>query len=191
MFIRVAVPVPQLDLLTYRVPDGLPRPVVGARVVVPLGSRIVTGVVIDDDMPSELAEGAVKPIRDVLDDEPFVPVDVIALARWTAEYYGAGVGETVTAVLPPKARGSRADAHKTLRVAAITAAGLGALEAKRGRESFSGTAAKKTPDPVSLTPKQRAALELLAGTPTGTPTPELAARGVAAARSRGWPSWRS
>ena len=53
-----------------------------------------------------------------------MPADVVALARWTAEYYAAGAGEAITAVLPPKARGARADAHKTLRVASITAAGL-------------------------------------------------------------------
>ena len=47
MFVRVAVPVPQLDLLTYRVPDGAPEPAVGARVVVPLGSRVVTGIVVE------------------------------------------------------------------------------------------------------------------------------------------------
>src|SRR5712692_5258397 len=59
------------------------------------------------------------------------------------------------------ARGGRADAHKTTRVAAITAAGLDALNTK-------------------LTDKQREALELLAGTPTGIATPALAARGIAA-----------
>ena len=40
-----------------------------------------------------------------------IPADVVALARWTAEYYAAGAGETITAVLPPKTRGERADAH--------------------------------------------------------------------------------
>jgi len=180
LFIRVAVPVPQLGLLTYRVPEGLPRPAVGARVVVPLGPRIVTGIVIGDETASELSDGAVKPIRDVLDEEAFVPADVIALAAWTAEYYAAGVGETVTAVLPPKTRGSRVDAHKTLRVAAITAAGLGALDAKRGTTPFSEGGAKKGSYPFSLTAKQLAVLELLAGTPAGLPTPVLAARGFAA-----------
>ena len=170
LLIRVAVPVPQLNLLTYRVPHGLPPPVVGARVVVPLGSRIVTGVVVDDEPASnEVAERDVKPVREVLDEEAFVPGDIIALAKWTAEYYAAGPGEVVTAVLPPRARGSRADAHKTLRVAAITAAGIEALHAETGRES----------NPFSLTAKQRGALELLAGTPVGIPTPELAARGFA------------
>jgi len=45
LLIRVAVPVPSLDLLTYAVPDGVATPCVGARVVVPLGTRLVTGIV--------------------------------------------------------------------------------------------------------------------------------------------------
>ncbi len=44
--VSVAVPVPGLDLLTYRVPDGLDMPAVGARVLVPLGTRRLTGVVV-------------------------------------------------------------------------------------------------------------------------------------------------
>ncbi len=168
MFIRVAVPVPALDLLTYRLPAGTAVPAVGARVVVPLGSRIVTGVVVDTApaLGNGLSADAMKPIREVLDAEAFIPSDVVDLARWTAEYYAAGPGETIAAVLPPKARGGRADAHKTMRVAAITAAGLGAVQAG--------------PVAPHLTAKQREALEILAGVPAGIPTPQLAARGIAA-----------
>ena len=46
-FVSVAVPVPFLDVLTYQVPDGMPPPQRGARVVVPLGKRAVTGIVVD------------------------------------------------------------------------------------------------------------------------------------------------
>ena len=45
--VRVAVPVPALDSLTYSVPDDAPTPVVGARVLVPLGPRVLTGCVVD------------------------------------------------------------------------------------------------------------------------------------------------
>jgi len=167
LLIRVAVPVPQLDLLTYRVPDDLPRPAVGARVVVPLGSRVVTGIVVDDRPPSgaaEVADADLKAVRQVLDAEAFIPREVVELAKWTAEYYAAGPGETIVAVLPPKTRGGRADAHKTVRMAAITAAGMEALGAAGG----------------PLTDRQRAALEVLAETPTGLATPLLAERGFAA-----------
>ena len=100
MFIHVAVPVPNLDLLTYRVPDGVAAPAIGARVVVPLGTRVVTGIVVDVDVAGGDAD-ATEPTSSrsgsVLDAEAFVPPDVVELARWTAEYYAAGVGETITA----------------------------------------------------------------------------------------------
>ena len=162
MIVHVAVPVPTLGLLTYRVPDGLPRPVVGSRVVVPLGNRIVTGIVMDDVSATSMADEAVKPVREVLDAAAFVPPEVVALAQWVAEYYAAGPGDTITAVLPPMARGGRQDAHKTVRVAAITAA---------GHEALTGG---------DLTDKQHDVLALLAGTPAGIATPELAGRGIAA-----------
>jgi primosomal protein N' (replication factor Y) len=168
LLISVAVPVPNLDLLTYAVPAGVATPTVGARVVVPLGNRVVTGIVVEVNVepPTASAEprtANVKPIRELLDASAFVPPDVVALARWTAEYYAAGVGDTIPALLPPMARGSRADAHKTMRMAAITAAGM---EALAGDDK--------------LTPKQREALALLSGTPTGIGTGALAARGIAA-----------
>ena len=46
--VRVAVPVPALDSLTYSLPDSLENPVVGARVLVPLGNRVLTGCVVGD-----------------------------------------------------------------------------------------------------------------------------------------------
>jgi primosomal protein N' (replication factor Y) len=170
LIVHVAVPVPGLSLLTYRVPADLPRPVVGSRVVVPLGNRIVTGVVMDDASSTAIADDAVKAVKEVLDTDAFVPADVVALAQWTAEYYAAGPGDTITAVLPPMARGGRQDAHKTVRVAAITAEGL----------ELVGRAFQVHPDggPQRVAPRQLEALEILAGTPTGIATPELASRGV-------------
>jgi primosomal protein N' (replication factor Y) len=159
--VLVAVPVPALDLLTYRVPDDSPIPPAGARVVVPLGSRAVTGIVVDADPgASDVADADIKPIRQLLDRHAFLPPDVVALTRWTAEYYAAGAGETITAVLPPKSRGDRADAHKTRRVVAITASGMEAAAA-------AGV----------VTPKQQEVLAMLAGAPDGIASPQLAARG--------------
>ncbi len=108
----------------------------------------------------------IKPIREALDRTAFVPADVTALARWTAEYYAGGVGEAITAVLPPKTRGVRADAHKSRRVVTLTAAGAEALAAPAGASG--------------PTRKQREALAILAGAPDGVATADLAARGFSA-----------
>ncbi len=179
MRISVAVPVPNLDLLTYAVPDGIALPAIGARVVVPLGSRVVTGIVIDHASADD-ASRDVKFVQQVLDAEAFVPPEVVALAKWTAEYYAAGVGDTIPALLPPKARGARADAHKTVRIASITAAGLAALESARRPSCVSTPLSSRRRNGRALTAKQREALELLAGAPDGIPTAALAGRGIAA-----------
>jgi primosomal protein N' (replication factor Y) len=55
--IKVAVPVPQLDALTYAVPPEFPDPVPGARVLVPLGRRVLTGIVLST-CDSQLASGS-------------------------------------------------------------------------------------------------------------------------------------
>jgi primosomal protein N' (replication factor Y) len=49
--IQVAVPVPQLDALTYVVPVEFAEPLPGARVLVPLGKRVLTGVVLSTEAP--------------------------------------------------------------------------------------------------------------------------------------------
>jgi len=104
MLVSVAVPVPALDLLTYRVPDGLGEPRVGARVLVPLGARRLTGVVVHTGVGApEGAAGrvAIKDLLDILDDEPMLPPAVVELAAWVAEYYVCGAGEALSAATPP------------------------------------------------------------------------------------------
>jgi len=161
-FVAVAVPVPQLDALTYRVPDGMPLPPTGARVRVPIGTRVVTGIVVG---PSEAPSGDVeaKALQEVLDDTPFIPPNVVELCRWVAEYYMAGLGDAVDVALPPGAK-ARASGYKTRRQVALTAHGLAAIET-----SDSG-----------LTDKQKAGLRALAGS-TGLSLKELRERGVSAA----------
>ena len=136
----------------------------------PLGTRVVTGIVVEVGRrprrrTSTSRTTSVKPIRELLDAGAFVPPEVVALARWTAEYYAAGVGDTIPALLPPMARGGRADAHKTTRMAAITAAGLRSAGRARRRS----------------TAKQREALALARRhARRALRTPALAARGIAA-----------
>ena len=96
-FITVAVPLP-LDPLTYRVSG--PVPPRGARVVVPLGRRTVTGCVLGiADTPGPHV--VVRDTLDVLDDEPYVPEEVLALAAFIADYYICSFGDALSAAVPP------------------------------------------------------------------------------------------
>jgi primosomal protein N' (replication factor Y) len=176
--ISIAVPVPFLDGLTYRVPSHLAVPVVGARVRVPLGSRTVTGCVVEHlaDPQSHTTEW--KDIVEVVDPEPFLPSTIVDLCRWVADYYLAGIGDAIRVAMPPGARDAR-PRGKTRRIAAITAHGLSAVE---GRLQAAPTqqdvgAAFRRPG-SGLTEKQRIALEILAGAAAGLATSELRDRGV-------------
>jgi primosomal protein N' (replication factor Y) (superfamily II helicase) len=103
--VSVAVPVPAIGALTYSVPDNLPQPATGARVLVPLGTRVMTGVVTPDTEArrESSATAELRDIIDVLDESAFLPADVIELIRWVAEYYACGVGEALAAAMPPRA----------------------------------------------------------------------------------------
>ncbi|HXE80680.1 MAG TPA: primosomal protein N' [Vicinamibacterales bacterium] len=102
MFLSVAVPVRGLDPLTYRAPGEGPVPPRGARVLVSVGQRQLTGCVLATDVAAP--DGIqVRELDGVLDTEPFLPGFVIDLALWIAEYYAAGIGEVVAAALPPMA----------------------------------------------------------------------------------------
>ena len=121
----VAVPVPQLDRLTYRIPDGIDTPATGARVLVPMGSRTLTGCVmgteeVPDGDPRAMADG-LRDVFDLLDGEAYVPAAVLSLATWVAEYYACGPGEVIAAAVPSMAW------LESRRVVSITGEGLRAV----------------------------------------------------------------
>jgi primosomal protein N' (replication factor Y) len=122
--VRVAVPVPALDALTYSLPDGAPDAAPGTRVLVPLGKRILTGIVVEtcpaaadphgteprapsaERRTGEPSAPSPQPrdVLDVLDSDPFLPDDILRLCAWVAEYYACGIGEAIATALPPRAR---------------------------------------------------------------------------------------
>ena len=164
--VSVAVPVPLLPALTYRVPAGIAPPAPGVRVRAPLGARVVTGCVV-----GRAAEdpGATKELVECLDAEPLLPPAVLDLALWVAEYYGCGPGDAVGAAMPPfawtgpAAGAPRVSAFRTVQAVRLTEA---------GRRAAGGA------PPAALGARQREALALLAATPAGLTAAQLAGRGV-------------
>jgi len=134
-------------------------PPVGARVRVPVGSRTLTGCVVEHD--AAIGEGTeAKDVLAALDPEPLLPPAIVDLCRWVAEYYVAGIGDALGVAMPPGARASKARGFKKQRIVSATVLG------SEGGEG--------------LTTKQRSALEILVGAPEGLPTSELRDRGVTA-----------
>jgi len=110
MLVDVAVPVPGLPALTYSVPETL-MVEVGSRVVVPLGRRTSTGVVVKVQTTSDL-----KTVKDILEVHPVelaLPEDLLALGKWMAEYYQCTWGEALGAMWPPLAVSTRRSKAKS------------------------------------------------------------------------------
>jgi primosomal protein N' (replication factor Y) len=175
--VSVAVPVPALGLLTYRVPADQPVPVRGARVVVPLGKRTLTGVVVGEGASFDRSF-EIRDVREVLDAEAFVPTDVVALTEWVSDYYLSGPGAALAAALPPHGLTARVDSFKTVRIAQLTAAGLDTADRLANSPRCTNDGDRDAP---RIGTRQRDALLALAGVPDGLSLPALAERGIPAA----------
>jgi primosomal protein N' (replication factor Y) (superfamily II helicase) len=95
----VSLPVPLDQLFTYSLPETLRHRVrEGSRVVVPFGPRKLTGVILrcHDERPSMSAREALR----LIDEEPVLNAELLALGRWIASYYCAPLGEVLRGMLP-------------------------------------------------------------------------------------------
>jgi len=116
--LRVGVPVPGLGLLSYRLPEQFGAATKGARVLVPLGSRVVTGCVVDVDARSP-ADTEIRDILELIDDRPFLPPVIVDLAVWVGSYYASGPGDALAIAMPPAARQGRRSSFKTVERAEL------------------------------------------------------------------------
>jgi primosomal protein N' (replication factor Y) len=134
--VAVAVPVPGLGLLSYRIGGRLPPPR-GARVRVPLGSRVVIGCVIGP-APEDAPREGLRDVVEVLDEAPFVPPHVVDLALWVGDYYASGPGDALAMAMPPASRKGDGQGFRTVAVAVLieeTSAGA-VLKGARQREAI-------------------------------------------------------
>jgi primosomal protein N' (replication factor Y) len=99
MFCDVSLPIPLDRFFTYSLPETLDHRVrPGCRVLVPFGTRKLTGVVLGvHDSPGE---GPSKEVLRLLDEEPVLDAGLIALGGWIADYYCAPLGEVLRSMTP-------------------------------------------------------------------------------------------
>ncbi len=99
LYCDVSLPVPLDQPFTYSLPDTLRHRVKpGCRVLVPFGSRKLTGVVLrcHDDPPGVATREAMR----LIDAEPVLDAELLALGKWIAGYYCAPLGEVLRGMLP-------------------------------------------------------------------------------------------
>jgi primosomal protein N' (replication factor Y) len=147
-FAQVALPIHLRKLFTYRLPAPMKETIrVGSRVIVRLGTKPMTGYVIAL-LPrlregTSLIEAELKEVEELLEIEPSLTTEVVAIATWVSEYYAAPLGEVMRAALPAGVNTS------IMQVVAITA---------KGREAVT-PGEQAGPE---LTPTETRALQLLA-----------------------------
>ena len=115
----VAVPVPLDATFTYSIPESLPEPCVGGRIIVPFREKRLCGVVTE--LHDRKPDFAAKPILQVLDTAPALTPELMQLGRWIARYYIAPIGEVLRTMLPLSAEFRRVVGYR------ITEKGIEAL----------------------------------------------------------------
>ena len=91
LLIDVAVPVPIAgkSVLSYWLPkEWQSRIVQGARVMVPIGSRKITGIFLGYKKEKNVSQPEkIKEILDIVDEVPVFSHDLVNLWQWAARYY--------------------------------------------------------------------------------------------------------
>lgn len=100
-FLKVAVPIPAFLFPLSYVYSGDAAVEVGSGVLVPVGRRQITGVVLAISDEPDQDSIKIKEIVGVLGEAAVVSREQIALSEFVARYYHAPIGEVVKLCLPP------------------------------------------------------------------------------------------
>lgn len=98
--VRVALPVPLGQAFTYACAEPRPRP--GTRVLVEFGRRKALGVVVDhpEKAPEGVALEKLKPLLEIVDQEPALHDELLSFLVELSRYYIAPIGEVLRLALP-------------------------------------------------------------------------------------------
>nr|VFJ91168.1 MAG: replication restart DNA helicase PriA [Candidatus Kentron sp. H]VFJ92180.1 MAG: replication restart DNA helicase PriA [Candidatus Kentron sp. H]VFJ98850.1 MAG: replication restart DNA helicase PriA [Candidatus Kentron sp. H] len=147
----------------------------GMRVRVPFGRTRHIGLILEVTNTSEVPPERLKPALAVLDREPLLPPDALALLRWASDYYHHPIGEVILGSLPTLLRKGRP---------AQTPGPRGWRLTPTGREH--------TGEALARAPRQAELLDLLHTHPDGIPEQKLGSThgnclpALRALEKRGW-----
>ncbi len=105
--LKVAVPIPLFGLFDYLAPTGS-NITTGCRVRIPFGRHSKIGIVMEQHSHSELPTQKLKTVKDIIDDQPILPPDLLKLLKWAADYYQYPLGEVISSALPGLLREGKA-----------------------------------------------------------------------------------
>lgn len=96
--VKVALDVPLRRCFDYA--DKSFFPGLGSRVLVPFGSRQLSGVVVDASVAQSDHDAELRPLVAAPADMPALPTDCLALCRFVADYYQHPLGQVIASMLP-------------------------------------------------------------------------------------------
>ena len=100
MYVEIVFSLPFRKAFTYLVPKELEAQAkVGVRAVAPFGKRYLTGFIVNKPKTVSLKE-EIKPITDVLDEQPIVNSDGFKFYQWLGDYYLCSFGEALKLAVP-------------------------------------------------------------------------------------------
>ncbi len=100
MYVEIVFPLPFRKAFTYLVPKELEKQVkIGVRAVAPFGKRTLTGFIINRLKTSSVKD-EIKPIIDILDEQPIVDALGLKFYQWLADYYLCSFGEALKLAVP-------------------------------------------------------------------------------------------
>ena len=106
--LQIAVPVPVYRIFDYWAPEDCdPQSIKpGVRVAAPFGKSLKIGVVLGvvNVLSSQVEPEQLKPIEQILDDEPLLSIRDLQLLQWASHYYHHPVGEVVATAFPVSLR---------------------------------------------------------------------------------------
>ncbi|ANU37690.1 primosomal protein N' [Vibrio scophthalmi] len=129
---RVALPVPLDKQFDYLIPSHL-FPIIGGRVAVPFGRQSLIGIVTELTNQSQFTQSQLKPIKQVLDQQPVWPESLYQLLKWCSQFYQHPLGETLANAMPSALRKGKAADFSTLVEWQLTEQGKNQLMQGLGR----------------------------------------------------------
>ena len=98
--VDIILPLAIADVYTYLIPEAMPYPQIGMRVLVPLGKKHIIGIVYrkhEGEIPENIR---IREILQTIDDQAIVTTEQLRLWEWLAQYYMCSMGEVLAAALP-------------------------------------------------------------------------------------------
>lgn len=101
-YLRLALPSPLRRLFDYLPPKGVDARLLqaGIRIKVPFGSRTIIGVLIEVVTETTIAPDKLKKAIELVDETSLIPLPILNLCQWTAQYYLHSLGDTLSWALP-------------------------------------------------------------------------------------------